>query len=248
MNQKAEAIAKKVNMKLLMGDIVVIGLGGVGSCLIRPLDKFMRTVDPEELRELILWDGDDFDETSNEYRTLAPGVGNKADVWADALGRGQTIDEYVTAENINGITDGDVVFLCVDNHGTRKLVSDHCRTLDNVVLISGGNDGVNEQHDGTTGTCQVFVRQGGKDIMGSPLTRFHPEIENPTDKNPADMNCLELAAAGEPQLLFANLAVASHMLNAFWRVLTCRGRMYDENVFDVYYGKSCPKFLSGPES
>jgi len=35
-------------------------------------------------------------------------------------------------------TKEDLVLLAVDNHATRKLVSDHCARLDNVCLISGG--------------------------------------------------------------------------------------------------------------
>src|SRR5262249_60475714 len=82
------------------------------------------------------------------------------------------------------IRNGDHVLLCVDNHPTRKLVSDHCGTLANVALFSGGNEGVEPPRErGTYGNVQVYLRKGGRDLT-VPLTRFHPEIANPKARCP----------------------------------------------------------------
>jgi len=60
---------------------------------------------------------------------------------------------------------------------------------------------------------------------------FHPEIQNPQDKNPDDMSCEELAVS-EPQLLITNNAIATCMLNAFYAYL--RGKVsYDEVYVDI---------------
>ena len=63
----------------------------------------------------------------------------------------QAIPEYVTEENIAQIiTEKTYVLLAVDNHATRKLVSDHCGTKESVTLISGGIGG-------SMGHVQVYI-------------------------------------------------------------------------------------------
>ncbi len=132
------------------------------------------------------------------------------------------------------VNSGDTVFLGVDNHATRKLVSDRCAMLEEAVLISGGNEL-------TDGNVQIYVRVKGKDVV-PPITHFHPEIANPKDRNPAEMSCEELAVSGVPQLIFTNLAVATHMLCAYWMVQECllKGRklVYSEQYFDVRTGNT----------
>jgi molybdopterin/thiamine biosynthesis adenylyltransferase len=144
---------------------------------------------------------------------------------------------------VAGIVDeGDVVFSCVDNHATRKLLSDRCEGLDDVVLISGGNDGVEAGHRGTYGNVQVFVRRSGADVT-VPLTRFHAEIREPADRVPS-ASCGQLAATSAPQVLFTNLAAASAMCNAFYRLLLPgEDGLYDEVCFDILEGRSVPHRL-----
>jgi hypothetical protein len=154
-----------------------------------------------------------------------------------------TVEEFVTPENIGRlILEGDVVLLAVDNHATRKLVNDHCATLGTVTLFSGGNDGVGADSSGTVrrgtfGNVQIYARQNGHDAT-FPLTRYHPEIESPEDRLPTDINCTELVAT-VPQILFANLAVASAILNAMWLYL-CNALHYGELAFDLADGVMNP--------
>lgn len=144
----------------------------------------------------------------------------------------RAIPEFVTSESVvRIIRSGDVVFLGVDNHKTRRLVSDQCQALPEVTLISGGNDY-------TDGNVQVYIRHAGRDVT-PPLTRFHPEIADPGDQSPHEMSCDELSEEAAPQLLFTNLAVASAMLNAFyaWR----QGELqYGEVYLDILEGKANP--------
>jgi hypothetical protein len=58
------------------------------------------------------------------------------------------------------------------------------------------------------------VRQGGADLTPS-LSRYHSEIAHPQDRNPAELSCEELLAAGAPRPRFANLTVATLSRNAF---------------------------------
>src|SRR5262245_41558733 len=165
--------------------VKVIGLGGIGGIVTQYLAVFLRSLGRPV--RLVLIDGDRY-ESSNSGRMVFSRVGNKAEVKSAEvlamLGPCEVsvaaVPEYVTAENVGRlIRDGDHVLLCVDNHPTRKLISDHCGTLESVALFSGGNDGVEPPARlGTYGNVQAYLRQGGKDVTAS-LTRFHPEIANP---------------------------------------------------------------------
>jgi molybdopterin/thiamine biosynthesis adenylyltransferase len=153
--------------------------------------------------------------------------------------------EYVTSENMDAlVAAGDCVFLACDNHATRKLVSDRCRQLDDVVFISGGNDGVEDGNAGTYGNVQVYVREHGQ-AQSAALDEFHPEIAKPADTPPSQQNCLQQAAAGVPQLAFVNLAVASAMCNALLRLLTSDAPqpIYDEVALDVVEAMMTPHWL-----
>ena len=117
----------------------------------------------------------------------------------------------------------------VDNHATRKLVSDRCEDLENVVLISGGNDF-------TDGNVQVHIRRDGQNITLPIANDFHPEIMYPEDRNPADAGCEELAQS-QPQLVIANNAIAATMLSVFYAYLQDK-ITYDEIYVDILRGNS----------
>src|SRR5262245_6835904 len=196
-----------------VGSVKLIGLGGIGGIVARYGAMFLASLD--RAVRLVLIDGDAF-ELSNASRMYFSGHGNKAEVTrADLLPRFAespltlvAVPEYVTPENLDRLVrEGDLVILCVDRHASRKLVNDHCAKLRDVVLISGGNDGVGPDATGkhlrgTFGNVQVYVRRHGEDASPS-LTRFHPEIAQPGDKLPTDLSCTELIAS-VPQLLFTN--------------------------------------------
>lgn len=236
------------------GTVKVVGLGGVGGIVARYVSIFLASLD-RPIR-LVCIDGDEF-EPANASRMLFSHHGNKAAVTVDDLIE-QTGDshlsllavaEYVTAENIARLLrSGDHVLLAVDNHATRRLVSDHCAGLRDIVLISGGNDGIEtsaagRQLRGTYGNCQIHIRRAGEDLSPS-LTRYHREIREPRDRLPTDKSCTELIAS-VPQILFANLAVASAMLNAFWLYL-CGALHYSEVAFDIFEGRMQPVPLPAP--
>jgi hypothetical protein len=207
---------------------------------------------------LVLIDGDAF-EASNASRMLFGGHGNKAEVVREDLLRYldggrlsiEAIGEYVRPDNVERlIREGDIVLLAVDNHATRKLVSEFCAEhRRDVCLISGGNDGIGEDSTGrelrgTAGNCQVYLRRDGADRTPS-LTAYHAEIARPADAIPGGPSCARLLQQGVPQILFANLTVAASMLNTLWLYLG-GGLHYDELVFDIAEGLTRPVRLPVP--
>ncbi len=236
-------------------DVKLIGVGGVGCSLARHGAPYLASLDADT--RLVLVDGDFF-EASNAARMFFSSDGNKAEVVKQELlphigDRRLTIEaigEYVNPGNIEDlIREGDAVLLAVDNHATRKMVSDFCASRrQDVCLISGGNDGVGKdssgrERRGTAGNCQIYVRRGGADVTPS-LTEFHGEIENPRDRRPDDQDCINMLET-TPQIAFTNLTVALTMLNTFWLYL-CGVLHYPELTFDIAEGLMRPVQLPLP--
>jgi len=188
-------------------NFAVIGLGGIGTFLLNMVGRYVNSLGPP-MRTFLLIDGDKY-EAKNIMRQDFTGMGSKAAVKGDELSEKfpdldfEIFGQYINDENIDILDKSEVIFLCVDNHKTRKLISDYCRRKRaDVLLISGGNE---LEH----GNVQVYLRKNNKDITPS-LTSYHPEIENPVDKSPHEMSCEELSKS-EPQLLFTNASVATIM-------------------------------------
>jgi hypothetical protein len=229
--------------------VKTIGLGGVGCVVARYGAIFLASLGRNA--RMVLIDGDAF-EPPNASRMFFGTCGNKAAVIREELlprfGNSNlsliAIEEFVTAENISRLLhEGDLVLLTVDNHATRKLVNDYCcANLQDFFLLSGGNDGVGKDGSGavrrgTYGNVQVYFRRHGVDLSPS-LTRFHPEIREPADRLPTEQSCTELVMS-VPQILFANLTVATAMLNTLWLHL-CGELHYGELSFDIADGLMRP--------
>lgn len=222
--------------------IRVIGCGGIGTCLLDVLSRYLnyhpKFKESGDI-EVSLIDGDTYEERNRE-RQIFDALGNKADVTQQRLQEQfpniyfKSHPTYVSEDNvILLIQEGDVVFSGVDNHATRKLLSDHCESLDNVTLISGGNS----YEDGN---IQIHVRRDGKNITLPIANEFHEEIKEPEDENPADTQHREggcdVERVIEPQLVIANNFVACAMLNAFYAYMEGDfddpKKVYDEVYFD----------------
>lgn len=210
--------------------VVVIGCGGIGKALLPHLCRFLN-YDPDHQWRVVLVDGDTYTQ-NNATRQAFSVLGNKAEVSRDELS-GQfpnllieAIPSFVSGPNdavsadhegmvvqvADLIKDGDTVMLCVDNHKTRLTVSEHCQTLKNVKLFSGGN-GI------TDGNVQIFVRRNDRNLF-QPIEEVHREILNAKyEKAPHEMSCEELATSGSPQVYIANVFAATLMLSAFYAEL-----------------------------
>ncbi len=191
--------------------LVIIGLGGIGSIL---SDNLCRYLNHQENKWTVtLIDGDSY-ELKNQERQTFVRLGNKARVKAiEFRMKFENIifnecEDYITPTNIDSsIKEGDMVFVCVDNHKTRKLISEHIKKLRNVIIVSGGNEK-------TDGNIQITTKKEGK-FLTANLIDYHPEIDNPKDKSPHEMSCEELSKS-EPQLLFTNMTVATIMCWIFY--------------------------------
>jgi hypothetical protein len=237
--------------------VKIVGLGGVGSIVARYGSMFLASLAKQTNARLVLIDGDKF-EPKNSSRMFFSGFGNKAavtrddllDRFADSRLTLVAVEEYITRENIARLLhDGDILLTAVDNHATRKLISEFCaEQLQDVVLISGGNDGIGEDSSGkfrrgTYGNCQVYIRRDGRDLSPS-LTRHHREIRKPADHLPDEEGCADQLES-VPQLLLTNLMAASAILNALWLYLS--GALhYSELAFDVADGRMGPLPFPAP--
>lgn len=213
--------------------VLVVGLGGVGTHLVDPLCRYLSSAAPGS--RVVLMDGDAYEPKNRDRQVFSAAGVNKAVATAeDLIPRYPELiiearDKYLVPDEVFAyVTEDSVVFSCVDNHASRKMLSDYAESMDNVLLISGGND----YHDGNV---QVYSKRDGTD-QSHPLTYMHPDIQEPDDKNPAEMSCQELVEAGSPQFVFTNLKVAVEMLNAFWNVTTNGAPAWDEVYFDIKTG------------
>lgn len=223
-------------------NIYVIGLGGIAESLVRQLGMFCYAKNASNVIWLV--DGDDF-ELRNKERMGFAEVGSKAYVreaeMAALLGDRvsfQAIPLYVGRDNIEEVIPPDepaIIFLCVDNHGTRRLVGEYCqrRTQGLTLLISGGNTSVEEDADGgTTGNVLIHHKEDEHNFT-NPILTHHPDIANADEDEVPDNDdpdCVTLALdSGTTQIGLTNLAVSSAMLNAFysWYV----GELDYEEVF-----------------
>ena len=210
-------------------NITIIGLGGVGSILVERLCRFIN-YSSDLIADILLVDGDEYEQKNYERQEFNR-IGNKADIKATELElkfsqlEFDVYDAFINPDNVSDvITEGNIVFLCVDNHKTRMIVSKYCQQLQDVTLISGGNEF-------TDGNVQIYVRKGGKDLTPD-LCAYHPEISNPEDKLPDEMSCDELSQS-DPQLYFTNLGVATIMCWAFYNAVIKGEYERSEIYFDI---------------
>lgn len=194
----------------------VIGLGGIGSYLVEPLCRYINEAESDV--ELTLIDGDIYKE-KNKSRQKFTRLQNKAEESCRLLKEIfsnihiKFKPHYINDSNVfSTIREDDNIFLCVDNHATRKIVSDRCQDLKNVVLISGGNDLID-------GNVICYIKKDGENIT-KPPTELYSSIANPIDKIPSceEREGCEERIESEPQLLFTNLAIASMMLNCYRKI------------------------------
>lgn len=214
-------------------NIVIVGIGGVGSALAPKLGRYCQYLEDHET-QIMLIDGDSY-ETQNAQRQDFDSLGNKAEVTAEMLGAKfdrvtyLPMAEYLTEENIDFYLDsGSIVFICVDNHKTRKLIDSYMESVDTMTLISGGNDL-------TDGNVQLVLRRNGQ-FDTATLSEIHPEIDDPQDKSPHEMSCEEQAAESEPQLFFANDMVSTFMCTFFFNLMENHEFVAGEPPFaEIYF-------------
>jgi len=210
-------------------NIKIIGLGGVGSILVERLCRFLN-YSSDMKTSMTLIDGDSYEDKNYERQEFSM-IGNKAEIKVSDLEiqfPNINFDSYPAFVNeatiSNVVKEGDVIFLCVDNHKTRSIVNNYCKQLKDITLISGGNELVD-------GNVQIYIRKNGKDLTPD-IASYHPEIAQPTDKLPDEMSCEELSKS-EPQLYFTNLGVATIMCWSFYNSVIKEELEASEIYFDI---------------
>lgn len=202
--------------------IKVVGTGGIGLCLLPSLCRYLNYAgDKFPDVQMSLIDGDKFEERNRERQAfveVGPKASMTAEKYRDEFPRLMFFDHpvYIADHNvIQLIRENDIVFLCVDNHKTRKLISERAEELKNVTVISGGNDL-------TDGNVLVHIRRDNKNVTPPLASSFHPEIANPQDKHPGEIEEAQgcgVVAVSEPQLLFTNNLIAANMLAFLHNIL-----------------------------
>ncbi len=195
-----------------MRQYVVVGAGGTASHLIHALVLYAQS---QGTHKIHVWDADTVEEKNLERQLFFPfEVGRHK---AEAFGNRWPDDiashlEYVGADNITRVVkDGDTVFICADNMAVRRVINDHAKTLDTVVVINGGN----EHH---TGSVQLYPRSDGS--ATAPALDFgSPEFDADNDElDLSELSCAEIAILpGGEQAMVANQTVAAFMMAALWR-------------------------------
>lgn len=193
---------------------LVIGCGGTGSHLVPPLLSYLSSHSEDWLVGLM--DGDEVEAKNFDRQLFDPSAlhENKATALRKSYSHLKNVvalPEYLSKDNIaDTILDGSVVLICVDNFPVRALIEDHCLTLDNVVVINGGNET-------DTSSCQIWVRKDGVNVTPK-LSFLHPEIRQ-DGPDRAEMSCQEVAELpGGEQLITANMSSALWMLIALMSV------------------------------
>ena len=210
---------------------VVIGCGGIGGWLIRGLVPSLSPAD-----ELVLVDGDTYE--PRNLRRQGATAGSKAGAFEQVAQPyrvpTRVVRAYVT--KVTGqnaiaidqlIREGDTVWVCPDNHATRKLVLDFASNLADITVLLAGNDGLD-------GNILVYQRVGGKELTPHPYLR-HPELKvrrafKPPTPAEHQMSCQVQADQGDTQTVLANFQAAACLLMAH-RALT-EGQRISELYFD----------------
>jgi molybdopterin/thiamine biosynthesis adenylyltransferase len=232
---------------------IVIGAGGIGTWLTAGLVRLLEWKFPGSA--LIIVDGDNYEQKNKERQEFTK-IGNKAVVKAHELTPQFPnttiipIPKWVVSEDFGGVTteedapkikasdlinEGDIVFAVVDNFAARKIIFDSASRLNNVDVFTGGND------DALFGSVYHYQKRDGKQITEHPVA-FHPEYENPPDKNPGELSCQQRSEIeGGTQLLATNMAVAALILGRVQKTIVLDQSPEETEIyFDLGLGKSEP--------
>lgn len=128
-----------------MAEITIVGLGGIGSFLAEILTRFEDNRQNANETTITLIDGDSYEAKNKERQSFTSTGRNKAEtkkVELESKFRNvsiKSVPAYVDEENAHHlIKSGDTVFLCVDNHKSRKIINDIAKSLEDITIISGG--------------------------------------------------------------------------------------------------------------
>jgi hypothetical protein len=200
-----------------MQTYMIVGAGGTGTHLLPSLLAYLKNhhAQAESEYQVVIADGDTYDTKNLTRQLFDEGLVtlNKADAMVTMYAGHPivAVTRYIGAEDISAmVKDGDCIFICADNYSVRRLLIDHVKDLNNVVLINGGNELF-------SGSVQLWIREKGKNVTPPP-TYGHPEITFIAADDRAAMDCRVAATLpGGEQTIMANMTTAAYMLTAVQR-------------------------------
>lgn len=222
-----------------MTNIYIIGCGGIGSNLAKPLAKFMKyhreSNSISDPLYFYIVDGDKV-ENSNLSRQafIESDIGAyKAQITTDDLSASIPSPNviyipknvYLKKDNIDMIADNSLVLVGVDNYITRRIIESRTKRLRNVHVVFGAN----EYHDGDV---NILAKIKGR-YTTPLLTEKHPEVLV-KDRFPDEIGCEE-AQVSEPQIVPTNMMVASLMLGSVYSIIQ-NTRKHHQIFFDIKHG------------
>lgn len=227
---------------------ILIGVGGTGGYVLQALTRLLYGMEPNGSRIAVtLIDGDRVEQHNlKRQHFLDQDIGrNKATVLAERFGslyhlplhaiphyleQAQTLTDLCdkvlpTTSIFNAFQSGPVPILvgCVDNHITRRIISDAYHQLPIGISIDVGNDAADPNipaPGGYGGHCVVGVRSASQSVLPD-VTEVYPEIMTDTSiPHPAQACGLDLVH--HPQHFLANLWAAMMVLSVLTDILTER--------------------------
>ena len=210
---------------------ILIGAGGTGSLLARPLQHYLIASSKNDY-ELIIVDGDLVEVKNLARQLFHPDDVSKSKaerLAASLLGHPTVISGWLTDElAANLFKPHDRVILAVDNYGVRKLVDEIAVTMDDFTVINPGNER-------WTSTCQVHIRREGKNITPR-ISYMHEEISDSAFEIPREAaDCQVRALTGEEQTIAANMMAASMALNAMVQVTEFDANQQEPQFHETYF-------------
>lgn len=212
---------------------VLVGAGGTGSLLARPLQHYLIASTRNDY-ELVIVDGDQVEAKNLARQMFHPDdiQQSKAErLAASLLGHPTVVNGYLTEEIApTFFKEHDRVILAVDNFGVRRLVDELAMTKHDFTIINPGNER-------WSSTCQVHIRRAGKNVTPR-ISYMHEEIGDSMFMLPATGNdCATRSVTGEEQTIAANMMAAAMALNAMVQVTELDANeaepLFHETYFDL---------------
>lgn len=123
----------------------------------------------------------------------------------------QFIDEDSAVDHEWLFEDSPLIFSCVDNNPTRRLIFSSLAQAEDCINIDGGNDE-------DSGQVVYWQRSKGVDITESPLQIFEELSHKKSDEKFPTQHCLERVIS-EPQSFVTNAQVALSMVTTVLRII-----------------------------
>jgi len=246
--KKGQLVIKKLKFP---DTVVIVGIGGIGSWLSNYIARRFNCIRPKWEGVLSLVDGDSKEEKNDTRQNLMGSAGfHKAVLKAQELQqlyptlKIMSDIRYVTPDNVKEIVpENSMVLVCPDNHYCRRIILEHCATMDDVIVSFGGNTDF-------TGTAAITAMANNR-WVGPNLLEVHDEIATAAPERSA-LSCEQAFEQGDTQTMASNLLAATLMMALIENLLS-NGKIDPyEYYFDIKTGSvntlsTRPKDCTKPE-